>query len=301
MKPKVTELPESVKVESVVLSEQTQPKDELFTTVKHLANLGDIISIMPAIKKYWEVMDRKVQLCQMIDVPGGYYQGAIHPTRSEDGTQVTMNKSMFTMMKPLVESQEYIHSCVPYDGQKIDLNFDVIRGQTDVGMPNGMIQCWVMYAFPDLDYDLSKTWIDLPEVKNHPIKKQVKGKVLINFTERYRNPIIDYYFLQSYSPDLVFAGTEREHFLFCNRWNVNIPRLEINDFLEYAYAIKYARFILSNQSFGWNLASGLGTKRILEVCKYAPNCQPFIGSNSKGFFYQTGVEYYWRKFYNETK
>lgn len=302
VKKKVTviDLPEAPRV-TPVQTGTDRPTDELFATVKHMANLGDVISIMPAIKKYYEVTKRRVQICQMIDVPGGYYQGAVHPTRSEDGTQVTMNKAMFEMIKPLVESQEYIHSFVPYSGQKIDLNFDVIRGQTEVGMPNLMIQCWIMFAFPDLDYDLSKTWVDLPAIKNNPILKQVKNKIIINFTERYRNGVIEYFFLQNYAPDLIFAGTEREHFLFCNRWNLNIPRLEIKDFLEIAYALKYSRFLMSNQSFLWNLSTALGTKRILEVCKYAPNCQPFVGENSKGFFYNVGAEYYWRLFYNKTK
>lgn len=292
-----------VKKEGRVISIETatdKPIEEYFTTVKHLANLGDIISIMPAIKKYHEVTKRRVRICQMIDVPGHYYANASHPTKSQDGTQVTMNSAMFEMIKPLVESQPYIHSFVPYNGQDIDLNFDVIRGQTDVGMPNLMIQCWVMFAFPDLDYDLSKTWIELPETKKPPILNQVKGKVIINFTERYRNPIVDYFFLQHYSPDLIFAGTEREHFLFCNRWGLNIPRLQVNDFLEIAYALKYSRFLLSNQSFLWNLSFALGTPRILEVCKFAPNCQPFISDYSKGYLYQVGAEYYWRKFYNDT-
>ncbi len=290
----------TVKVISTEIASERNP-NELYTTVKHCANIGDVYSILPAIKKYYEIMKRRVQICQLIDMPGMYYNGAVHPTVSSEGVQVTMNQPMFDMLKPLIESQEYIHSFVPYMGQKIDLNFDVIRGQTDVGMPNGMIQSWIMYAFPDLDYDLSKTWIDLPEVKNHPILKQVKNKIIINFTERYRNPMIDYFFLQNYSTDIIFAGTEREHWLFCNRWNLNVPRLDVKDFLEYAYAIKYSRFILCNQSQGWGLATALGTKRILEVCKYAQNCQPFIGEWSKGFYYQVGVEYYWRKYYNATK
>lgn len=280
-------------------SEQVIP-EEYFTTVKHMANLGDVISIMPAIKKYFEVTKRRVRVCQMIDIPGHYYANAQHPTKSADGTQVTMNQAMFLMIKSLVESQPYIHSFVPYEGQDINLNFDVIRGQTDVGMPNLMIQTWIMFAFPDLDYDLSKTWIELPDVKDHPILKQVKGKIILNFTERYRNPIIDYYFLQHYSPDLIFAGTEREHWLFCNKWGLSIPRLEVEDFMQLAYALKYSRFLLSNQSFLWNLSFGLGTRRILEVCKFAPNCQPFTSEISKGFLYQVGVEYYFRKWYNET-
>lgn len=294
------QLPKINQVETIQIAEEKQPK-ELYTTVKHCANIGDVFSIMPAIKKYCQVVKRRVQLCQLIDMPGAYYPGAVHPTKSADGTQVTMNLDMFTKLKPLVESQPYIHSFVPYNGQKIDLNFDVIRGQTDVGMPNGMIQSWLFYAFPDLDYDLSQTWIELPEKKKDPIKALVKDKIIINFTERYRNGLIDYYFLQNYAPDLMFAGTEKEHYLFCNRWNLNIPLLTTDDFLEYAYALKYCRFLMSNQSMGWNLATAIGSRRVLEVCKFAPNCQPFIGKNSVGYMYQVGCEYHFRRMYNETK
>lgn len=291
--------PTTIEVKSVAITQEVIPELP-YTTGKHCANIGDVFALMPALKKYWQVTKRKIQLCQMINMAGAYYPGAVHPTKSEDGTQVTMNMAMFEMLKPLVESQPYMHSFVPYSGQKIDLNFDVIRGQTRVGMPNGMIQSWIMYAFPDLDYDLSTTWIELPEVKNHPIKKKVKGKVIINFTERYRNMMMDYFFLKNYAPDLIFAGTEREHWIFCNKWGLTIPRLEVKDFLEYAYALKYSRFLLSNQSMAWNLATAMGTKRILEVCEYALNCQPFVGENSKGFMYQVGCEYFFRVMYNAT-
>lgn len=277
-----------------------QPPQELHTRVKHMCNLGDIIAILPAIKKYWQVTGRKVILSQQVNAPAHYYHGAIHPTTDENGTMVCVNNAMFEMVKPLIESQPYIAAMEKYEGQHIDLNFDVIRGQTDVGMPNGMIQSWIMYAFPDLDYDLSTTWIDLPEVENHPVEDQVKGKVIINFTERYRNPLIDYFFLRKYAHSLIFAGTDREHFIFCNKWNLNIPRLNVRDFLEYAYALKHSRFLLGNQTLGWNLGTALGTKRILEVCKYAPNCAPFIGENSKGFYYQVGVEHYFDRWHAET-
>lgn len=272
---------------------------EYVTSVKHFANLGDQVAMLAAVKKYNELTGRRVRFCQMINAPAAYYAGATHPTTAPDGTQVTVNEPMFNMMKPLVESQSYISSYEKYEGQHIDLDFDVIRGKTFVNMPNGMIQSWIMYAFPDLAYDLSKKWIELPEVKNHPIKKQVNGKIIINFTERYRNHITDYFFLRKYAPELIFAGTEREHWIFCNRWNLDIPRLNVKNFLEYAYAIKYSRFLLGNQSFGWNLAEAMKHPRILELCQYAPNCMPFIGEDSYGFFHQVGCECYWRLLYNK--
>lgn len=277
------------------------PTEEFYTTVKHFPNLGDQIAAMPALKKYFEVTKRKIKFCQVINQEAQYYPGAQHGTIDENGKMVTMNSGLFEMMKPLMESQEYIHSYVKYDGQKIDLDFDVIRGKTFVNLPHGAIQAWIVYAFPDLAFDLSKEWITLSGKCPEKIKKQVKGKIIINFTERYRNGLIDYFFLKNYMPDLIFAGTEREHWLFCNKWQLTIPRLEVNDFLQLAYALKESKFLLSNQSMMWNLADALKTPRILELCQYAQNCQPMVGENSFGFFHQTGVEYYVKVLSNTMK
>lgn len=271
------------------------------TSVKHLANLGDIIAVMPSLKKYYEVTGRKIKFCQQVNVPAAYYSGAIHPTTDETGIQVCVNNAMFEMIKPLIESQEYIESFEKYEGQKIDLDFDTIRGKTFVNMPNGMIQSWIMFAFPDLANDLANPWLFLNDKCPEKILKQVKGKVVINFTERYRNQVMDYFFLKEYMPDLIFAGTEREYWLFCNQWQLTIPRLEISNFLEYAYAIKECRFFLGNQSFGWNVAEAMKTPRILELCQYAPNCMPFVGQDSYGFFHQVGLGYYFRLLYNKKK
>lgn len=278
-----------------------QSTDLSFTSVKHLANIGDIIAVMPACKKFWQVTGRKIKFLQKTNNPAAYYQGATHPTTDESGVQVCVNNKMFEMIKPLVESQEYIHSFEKFEGQEVNLDFDVIRGKTFVNMPNGMIQSWIMIAYPDLACDLSKAWIELEGKAQRNISKQVKGKVILNFTERYRNHVIDYFFLKKYMPDLIFAGTEREHFLFCNHWQLTIPKLEEKNFLEYAYAIKESRFIMGNQSFGWNLSEAMKTPRVLEMCQFAPNCMPFVGEDSYGYYHQVGAEYYFRSLYNKTK
>lgn len=276
--------------------------NELFTTCKHFANLGDIVSALASVKKYHAVTGRKVMFCQTINQEAAYYPGCVHPTIDEEtGKNVCVNNTGFQMIKPLIESQEYIHSFVPYSGQKIDLDFDVIRGKTDVGLPQGLIQTWLVYAYPDLSYDISTPWISLNGNIPKKIAEQVKGKIIVNFTERYRSHApLDYFFLKNYVPDLIFSGTEKEHFLFCNRWQLTIPRLEVKNFLELAYAIKGSRFILANQSFNWNLANAMGHPRVLEVCKWAFNCHPNIGEDNYGGFYQTAIEYYFRLLYNKT-
>ena len=295
-KQKLHEIPERLKQDLAA----TVGTEELYTTVKHYANLGDIIAVLGAVKKYHSITGRKIMFCQTINQAAAYYPGAVHPTVDESGQNVCVNIKGYEMIKPLVESQDYIHSLVPYTGQNIVLDFDVIRGKTDVNLPNGLIQSWIVYAFPDLAFDVSKPWVTLKEKTPKHILEQVKGKVMVNFTERYRSHApIDYFFLKGYMPDLIFSGTEREHWIFCNKWQLSIPRLEVNDFLELAHALKASRFLLSNQSMNWNLATALGTPRVLEVCKWAFNCHPNIGKDNLGGFYQTSIEYYFRRLYNK--
>lgn len=277
-----------------------QPIQENCVRIKHSVNLGDIIASLPAIKKYYEITGRRAVFFQTIGLKAEYYPGAVHPTVDEEGNSVSVNKAMFDMIKPLVESQPYIAKMEAYTGQPFDLDFDVIRGKTFVNLPNGSIQSWIMYAFPDLSYDISLPWIELSGDCPEYIKEQVDKKVILNFTERYRNHKIDYFFLKNYAPDLIFAGTEREHWLFCTKWHLDIPRLNIENFLDYAHAIKNSRFILANQSLGWNIAEAIKSPRVLEVCQYAVNCLPFYGENSYGFYHQVGVEYFFRVLYNKT-
>lgn len=273
---------------------------EYYARVKHSVNLGDLYAAMGAIKKYHDVTRRKVIVSQAIDTIANYYPGAEHPTKNNAGQAVCINETMFNMVKPLIESQPYILGFEKYEGQKIDIDFDVIRGKTNVNLPNGAIQGWIPFAYPDLAFDLTKAWITLDGKCPTKIKKQVSGKVIVNFTERYRNNLIDYFFLKNYAPDLVFAGTEKEHWLFCTKFQLDIPRLEIVNFLDLAYAIRESRFLLSNQSQAWNLAESMKTPRLLEVCSFAQNCIVGVGEHSYGYFYQTGAEYYFRVLYNIT-
>ena len=96
---------------------QKSKEGELYTTVKHFANLGDAIAVMGAVKKYYDVTRRKVMFCQTVNQEASYYPGAVHPTVDERGINVCVNQRGFDMIKPLFEAQEYIHSFVPYSGQ----------------------------------------------------------------------------------------------------------------------------------------------------------------------------------------
>jgi hypothetical protein len=298
-----TDMSELLPVKTIAPDFVTElPINAKVATVKHSCNPGDVIASLIACKRFSEITGRKVRYLQRVGMPGTYYHGATHPTLDANGVSVTMNDRMFNLLKPLVESQNYIASFEVYNGQSFDVDFDAIRGKTFVNMPQGSIQAWLFYAFPNLASDISKQWIFLDKPKQQ-IEEVVKGKVILNFTERYRNSkiFLEYFFLQAYAPDLIFAGTEQEHFKFCHQWGLNIPLLETKNFLEDAYALRGCMFLLSNQSWMWNAAEALKTPRLLEVCDFAHNCMPFYGENSKGYFHQASLEHYFREMYNDLK
>lgn len=269
-------------------------------TFKHSVNPGDLIGAMGSMKKYHDITKRKVVVAQTLDRRGEYYPGAIHPTTDQNGQQVTCNQYMFDMLKPLIESQDYISSFQKYEGQHVDVDLDVIRGKTFVNMPHGPLTGWIALAHPDLEFDASKPWIELKGDCPEYVRKQVRRKIIVNFTERYREGTLEYFFLQNYAPDLIFAGTPKEHAIFCGKWGLTIPRLEIDNFLDLAYGLKESRFVLGNQSMIWNICQAMQIPRVLEMFRFADNCFPSIGANSYGYFYQVAAEYYFRSMYNRT-
>lgn len=274
-------------------------------TVKHFANIGDAIASLAGLKKYYELTGKKIIFTQQINVRGTYYPSAVHPTKNDKGEEVMCNQKMFDMLKPLLLCQDYIHDVQVYNGQKIDIDLDVIRQGVFVNLPYMAIQSWIFMAFPDIATDLSKQWMTIGDidVSNCKIKSTsgeitavsldfIKDKAVINFTERYRNPHLNYFFLKNYKDSIIFAGTENEYEVFCKQWELDIPYLIVNDFLELAHIIKNSKFLLGCQSFCWGIAESLKTPRILELCTFAPNCQPFIGEDSYGYLSQVGLVYY---------
>lgn len=260
---------------------------------KHGANVGDLIASLAGIRQVCQEMGQKAIICQDLNVKAIYYPGAVHPV-TQNGEMVCMNEFMFEMVKPLILSQSFVEDFQILTDQKTVVDLDVIRDRCFVNMPAGMIQSWVMMAFPDMAADLSKPW--LTDIKPDPL---LKGKIVLNYTERYRNEMIDYKFLKKYEEHLIFAGTDKEHALFCRRWELTMPYLKVDNFLDLAQCISGSIFFAGNQSSNWNIANAMGHPRLLEMCSYAPNCQPFVGVDNFGYFHQGGLEYYFERLFKQ--
>ena len=72
-------------------------------TVKHSANIGDLIASLAGLHQYWMDNNEQIVYHQQLNVKGIYYDND-HPTK-ENGDMVMCNKKMFEMIKPLIEDK----------------------------------------------------------------------------------------------------------------------------------------------------------------------------------------------------
>jgi hypothetical protein len=260
--------------------------------IKHAVNPGDVIASLAGLKKLADDKGEQIAYYQVIGQIAAYYNGATHPTKDDNGRMVCMNEKMWAMLRPLLLSQPYIGEAEPYYGQDIDYDLNKIRGEINVNIPYGLIQKWTMLAFPEMSTDLSIPWMAIPD--NPGIQKIVDGKILVNLTARYRNYNIDYFFLKRHQDNVLFIGTEDEHVSFCAQYKLDIDRLNVDNFLELAQAIRHCKFFMGNQSMAWNIAEAIKSPRLLEVCSWAQNCAS-VGPNGYDFMHQSGLVYLFNK------
>jgi hypothetical protein len=258
---------------------------------------GDLMSMLPGIKKLCEDKNQRAIIYQRLDVAGIGYEGAIHPFKNEIGDEVMMNEYMLNMLKPLLESQDYIEKFEIYTGQEYDIDLDKVRMQVFTNQPLGSINRWIFYVYPQMTCDLSESWIKSLTFSTRAETIEFSNKLIVNFTFRYRNTIIDYNFLKRYQDKVVFVGLKEERDFFCKQWGLELKYIEIDDFGELASIFAMAKGFLGNQSFCYQLAEGLKIPRILELSPVIPNVIP-TGENAYDFYHQQAVEYYVDKVLN---
>lgn len=256
------------------------------TSFLHDGSIGDIWASLASIQGYYKKTGRKAVYYLTNGQAAIYYEGAVHPTRNADGVQVMLNEEMINMMLPLLKSQDYIADAAIHNGEKINIDMNRIR-QTFVNMPQGILSTWYVIVYPDLEFNLADQFLFVEDSE----KDLAKGKIIIARTERYQNPNIDYAFLKDYQDKVMFSGTKKERNLFCMQFDLDIPRLEIKDFLELAQAIRQSDGLISNQTMIFQLAEGMHVPRAVELCSFAPNVIP-IGEKAYYFYAQGALELY---------
>jgi len=247
---------------------------------------GDLISFLAGMKKMYEETGRKILVYQRLNMPGAGTHDSIHPFKNEFDEPICMSEYMFDNLKRLITSQDYIEDFLVYKGEEVDIDFDLIRQERYTNQPRGSLNRWFNYVFPQMASDLSKPYLNVKARKN--------DKIIINFTQRYRNHLINYFFLKNHQENIVFAGLQKERDLFCKTWDIDVPLLQVDNFYELAAWIKGCQFFLGNQSFCFQLAEAMKAPRILEIFPMMPNCIP-VGPNGYDFYHQGSLDYYFSK------
>lgn len=263
------------------------------TSYVHVGTIGDVWASLPAIRECSRLDKKKADLYLMKDIPNTA-QGIIHPTKSSEGVTVTLNQRGIDMMIPLLEAQPFINKAAVHEvGMDIDVDLTRITNEF-VNMPFHPLSYWYFYIYPDLFCNVSLPYIVVP----HTDKDfGVKGKVIISRTERYHNThgAIDYSFLKDWEDDCVFSGTMREYNNFCMTFNLNMPLIDVKDFLELAQALQQANGLISNQTQIAQIAEGLKTPRAIELCSTSPNVT-VQGENGYEYYRQYSLELFFHTF-----
>lgn len=261
----------------------------------HQGSIGDVHCSLAVIKEYHRKTGKKVILYLAKDIKAFYYEGAVHPTTDSSGVQVMLNQQVIDMMIPLYKAQYYIEDCKVWNNEPINVDLGKIR-ETFVNMPYGDLRMWYPIVYPDLACDFSEPYIEIPEMKENI----AKGKLIVARSERYHNPQVNYRFLKQYENRLLFIGNDLEYAIFTLRFNLNIDRVVINDFLELAQILNQSLGLLSNQSQIFQIAEAKKIPRAVELCSFAPNVIP-MGKNGYYFYAQEALEYYVKLLLGETE
>lgn len=266
-------------------------------SVKHSANAGDLLSIFAGLKQLSKETKQKIIVYQRIDMAGQAHIGAHHPFHNKFDLPVCLNQYMFDLIKPLVLAQQWCDDFIEYSGQSFDLDMDKMRSEMYTPMPNYSINRWINFVYPQMICDISKRWLDVPAIR-FDIAARYSDKIIVNFTKRFRNHYINYFFFKQYENNILFAGLDEEHEMFCGEWKLNVPKLEIANFLELAEIIDSCRLFIGCQSAAFQIAEGLKIKRVLEVFQQMPNVIP-MGANGYEYMHQHAVEYLVSKLYEK--
>tara|TARA_Y100000034_G_scaffold135112_1_gene205733 strand:- start:6046 stop:6822 length:777 start_codon:yes stop_codon:yes gene_type:complete len=104
-----------------------------------------------------------------------------------------------------------------------------------------------------------------------PTATATEYPIIWNKTPRYKDSRkVNYRFLMG-RDDVYFVGTQQE-FLRIKKNYPKVNHLVVSTFAELVNTINSARVFIGNQSAPLSLAVGLGKNRLLEECKYMPNC-----------------------------
>lgn len=245
---------------------------------KHSINAGDLIYSLPGIRSVCGKHGKKARIFTGFRMTGEYQDR--HPLGNR-----LFTPEMFNVVAPLIEALDFVESFEHWNNQaEIHFNLDEIRDHCDaLGIPHTEIRQWIMMYFPELSGDISEPWI--PTVKN----KVGFDYIALNLTQRYRNPTVNYRFLQDVPVPILFLGVPEEHDLVIKQVR-KAQYVPTKHYGQVASVIGGSKLFIGNQSSCFAVAEGMGHPRLLEIDRNATNVVPAT-PNGIPFVDQKALEY----------
>jgi len=238
----------------------------------HSGHLGDLMYSLPLVKEL--AKNYECNYYVQVDKKTNVNYGS-HPSGD-----VFINKKTARLMLPLLKSQNYFKNVEVYNGEEIDINLDLFR---DIPISFYFHSTrWYMHL-TGTQFDMTSPCLD---VVPH---KDIKDKIVIMRSPRYRNIYIDYKMLKNVS-NIVCVGLESEY----QDLKKDVPNLEFydcKDFLEMAQIIRSSKFFIGNLCFAYSVAEGLKIPRLLEASPEFPVVFP-TGKNGYDFYHQLHFKKY---------
>ena len=235
----------------------------------HSGASGDLVNSLPVIMHL-----SKTHKCNLfIGVNKKLYK-----YRPNNYSPYLLPSNTFKMLFPLLKSQKYLSNVEKFNGQNIDINFDLFR-KFPVSLQFDNLRYYFHVA--GIQPDVLLSYIDVDE------HGKIKNKIVIHRTLRYRNHLINYKFLSKFDSP-VFVGIREEYEDLKKDVN-NLEFYNCRDHLEMAMIIKSCRFFIGNSSIGHSIAEGLKVPRILEACPDFPAAYPH-GNDAYDFYFQNHFE-----------
>ena len=239
----------------------------------HSGQLGDLIYSLATIKELSKSHKCKLYIQINKSMPLDY---------NDSSKKVFISKRSGDLILPLLKNQDFLDTVKIYKDEKIDINLDLFR---DIPINLSFYSTRWFSHLVGININVENTFLS---AKPHNL---IKNKIVIHRSPRYRNPYINYKFLNN-TKNLLCIGLEDE----LKNLKKEINNLEFHgckDFLEMAEIIKASKFYIGNVSFQYSMAEGLKIPRLLEASPDFPVVFP-VGPNSFDSYHQNHFEKFFK-------
>ena len=246
----------------------------------HSGHLGDVINSLPLIKEI--AKNKKCNLFIEANKPlPPHLQNSKFSFEKYFLSEASVKKII-----PLLSKQNYIQKVKIFNNEIIDINLNLFR-EMPINFNIDSVRWY--FHITGIHGELDKPY--LTNIGEH----KIKDKIIIIRSQKRRNYLINYKFLENYN-NILFLGLLDEY-QDLKKEISNLEFYDCKDFLEMAQIINSSKMFIGNLSLGYTLAEGLKKPRLLESGPNFPLVYP-NGKNAYDFYFQKHFEKNFQKLYS---